>query len=240
MKTYYVLDNGGRPFKVDIEGNNIKIYKFVKFISNSNDIVYSKTPTLIFNNVNNIFIGKSPKNAMTTYSGGYGKTFDGNTILLNIKDNKYVYIGPSIFSFQSESEIIKYVSPVGNSGVPYPYALDKNNNNYLMIEDVMVKNVPKNIDPYNYYFKKSKNINKMYNLHIGKNDYNVGYTPRPKDDYLRISKFKDFGSGIKIIHKDGKEQKLGMKEYIKLMNDYGKRNGLSPIKYVKKLHDKLW
>ena len=239
MKTYYVLDNGGRPFKVDIEDNNVKIYKFVKRVSNSNDIVYSKSPTLIFNNINNIFIGKSPKNAMTTHSGGHGKKFDGNTILLNIKDNKYVFIGLNIFSFQSEFEIIKYVSPVGNSGVPYPYAVDNNNNFYLMIEDVMIKNIPKNNNPYNYYYKISRNINKMYDWYIGKDGSHYSYTPRPKEDYLRISKFKDFGNGIKIIHKDGKEQKLGLKEYIKFMNEYGKKNGLSPLKYVKILHDRL-
>jgi hypothetical protein len=238
MKSYYVLDNGERPFKVDIENNNVIVYK-IEYISNSNDIKYAKEPILIFNNVNNIFIGKSPKNAMTTYSGGHGKKFDGNTILLNIKDKKYVFIGLNIFSFIAEYDIIKYVSPVGNSGVPYPYAVDKNNNFYLMIEDVMIKNIPKNINPYDYYFKKSEKFYKMYHLYIGKNDYNLGYTPRPKEDYLRISKFKSFGSGIKIIHKDGKEQKLGLKEYIKFMNEYGKKNNLSPLRYVKLLHDRL-
>ena len=238
MKSYYVLDNAERPFKVDIENNNVIVYK-IEYISNSNDIKYAKEPILIFNNVNNIFIGKSPKNAMTTYSGGHGKKFDGNTILLNIKDKKYVFIGLNIFSFIAEYDIIKYVSPVGNSGVPYPYAVDKNNNFYLMIEDVMIKNIPKNINPYYYYFNISRNVNKMYNWYIGKNGAYYSYTPRPKEDYLRISKFKDFGNGIKIIHKDGKEQKLGLKEYIKFMNEYGKKNNLSPLRYVKLLHDRL-
>jgi hypothetical protein len=238
MKSYYILDNGERPFKVDIENNNVILYK-IEYISNSNDIKYSKEPILIFNNVNKIFIGKSPKNKMTTISGGHGKKFDGNTILLNIKDKKYVFIGLNIFSFITESDIIKYVSPVGNSGVPYPYAVDKNNNFYLMIEDVMIKNIPKNTKPYNYYYKISRNINKMYNWYIGKNASYYSYTPRPKEDYLRISKFKSFGSGIKIIHKDGKEQKLGLKEYIKFMNEYGKKHNLSPLRYVKLLHDRL-
>ena len=31
-----------------------------------------------------VFIGKSVKNEMTKFSGGYGKYFDGNSILLNI------------------------------------------------------------------------------------------------------------------------------------------------------------
>ena len=238
MKTYYILDNGGHPFKVDIENNNVIVYK-IEYISNSNDIKYAKEPILIFNNVNKIFIGKSPKNKITTFSGGHGKKFDGNTILLNIKDNKYVFIGLNIFSFIAESDIIKYVSPIGNSGVPYPHAVDKNNNFYLMIEDVMIKNIPKNINPYYYYFNISRNVNKMYNWYIGKNGAYYSYTPRPKEDYLRISKFKDFGNGIKIIHKDGKEQKLGLKEYIKFMNEYGKKNNLSPLRYVKLLHDRL-
>jgi hypothetical protein len=71
-----------------------------------------------------VFIGKSIKNERTTFSGGYGKYFDGNSILLNLSKNKYVYIGESIYSFETKNDkILEYHSPVGNSDVPYPVAV---------------------------------------------------------------------------------------------------------------------
>ena len=42
--------------------------------------------------VKEVFIGKSPVIGMTKYSGGYGKYFDGNTILLELKNNNFIYI----------------------------------------------------------------------------------------------------------------------------------------------------
>ena len=39
-----------------------------------------------------VFIGKSPVNAMTTFSGGHGPRFDGNSVLLK-RENDYVFVG---------------------------------------------------------------------------------------------------------------------------------------------------
>lgn len=108
-----------------------------------------------------IFLGKSLKNKMTEFSGGYGAWATGNSILLWIKDNQYVYIGESIFRFRSLSKIVKYLSPVGNSGVPYPYAIDYEGRYYLMIENVVVENIPRGFkrDPYDYYYANGKGYN---------------------------------------------------------------------------------
>jgi len=73
------------------------------------------------------FIGKSPKNKMTKFSGGYGPKFTGNTILLQLTPkDRYVYIGSEIYEFNFPEEIIKYTSPVGNNDVPYPSAFSEN------------------------------------------------------------------------------------------------------------------
>lgn len=72
-----------------------------------------------------IFIGKSVTNKMTSFSGGHGEKWDGNSILLRIGNTdefRYVYIGTEIFEFVTEEEITAYVSSVGNNCVPYPYA----------------------------------------------------------------------------------------------------------------------
>jgi hypothetical protein len=109
---------------------------------------------------------------MTEFSEGYGKYFDGNTILIKLKQNKYIFIGASIYIFTIDYEIIKYVSPIGNNDVSYPYAIDIKNNYYLMLDSVIIPknsmtNYSKsNFDPYNYYYNcENKNkLNKFKNI----------------------------------------------------------------------------
>jgi hypothetical protein len=103
---------------------------------------------------------KSPKNKMTIHSTLYGKEFDGNSILCEISKLEYVYLGDIIMSFTSISPIVKYISPIGNSDVPYPFAIDSNKNYYLMIENVIIKSnnnnkyvFDKSDEPYSVYYK---------------------------------------------------------------------------------------
>jgi hypothetical protein len=226
QQEYLIHDNGGRPFKVKITNTNVKVYKLISYETDT----YSDNAILSFD-VKKCFIGNSPKNDMTLFSGGYGKKFYGNSILLHIKDNEYVYIGSEIYSFQSNGEIIKYVSPVGNSDVPYPYAIDKNNNIYLMIENVILTNETvknnNNFDPYNIYYDKSKIYNfKDDMFYINDECYNFNYNPYPLEDYKRLTRDQQ-----KIYLKvQNKKQLLTKNDYIKLLNDYGKKKGFLPIK----------
>lgn len=156
-KIYYTHDNGGRPFKVVINKNNVKVYKYsytyLHSLSDKSDI-YELTPYLICKPLQ-IFIGKSPLNEMTIFSGGYGEKFDGNSILLKMKDY-YIYIGNTIKSFKPLYDIKEYVSHVGNSDVSYSYAIDINNNYYLMLNNILIKNNYINDenkdDIYRYYY----------------------------------------------------------------------------------------
>lgn len=126
-KIYYTHDNGGRPYLVNIISNSkVDIYKTNN--SNSNKLVKS------YNNVKRVFIGKY------THTNTRGQTisapFIGNSILLNLYADKYVYIGHKIKEFKTEGdEIIKYYSLVGNSDVPYPIAVGKSNI-YFMLDMV--------------------------------------------------------------------------------------------------------
>jgi len=147
MATYETHFNGGRPFLVNIKSDNS-----VDIINNvAKDKVLSYKPQ-------EIFIGKSPKNKMTEFSGGFGDKFDGNSILLELKqlaDNKYDYrfIGSSIISFEAP-KIKTFISPVGNNDVPYPYAIDIYDKVYLILDDVIIewRNQVKYDDPYSYYY----------------------------------------------------------------------------------------
>ena len=93
-KTYYTHDNGGRPFKVVVEDKKVYVYKYKKYDETTNSFLYSEKPIKYEKNnyfkCKNIFIGKSPKNKLTILSGGYGAKFTGNSILLQITQNKYV------------------------------------------------------------------------------------------------------------------------------------------------------
>lgn len=92
------------------------------------------------------FIGNSPK---------HGEKYLGNTILLQVSPLRYIFITPGYISkFSTRSEIVDYVSDIGNNSVPYPYAVDKKQNYYLIVENAILKNIPDLEDPYKYYYEQ--------------------------------------------------------------------------------------
>lgn len=197
-KYYFTHDNGGRPFIVYISSNDVYIYKQPDNIIFSNELYdldvdnpkWRYAQLIKHYPIQQYFIGISPKNAMTKHSGGYGRYFNGNSILIQIDTHLYVYIGSEIYSFIAETTIIRYVSPVGNNDVPYPYAIDKNNNYYLLLENIIIKDIPKNIDPYTYYYKK-QTISKAYPISKQNNTFKniTGFYILPIDINKEISHF---------------------------------------------------
>jgi hypothetical protein len=118
--------------------------------------VYVSTPFSV--NFNKIFIGESPLTAMTLYSGYFGPEFDGNTILLELDENKYMFIGDRVYTFESLAEIVTFLSPIGNNDVPYPYAADVDGNYYLPVANaiVMASGAIRDAeDKYRYFYDKS-------------------------------------------------------------------------------------
>ena len=126
-KSYETHDNGGRPFRVDIQGNKVSVWKNMntyemvdgKFVEITNPHKHLKDFT-----ADEIFIGKkSPKGG---YDGLKPKDAEGNSILLLVGSN-YVFIGHEIFQFSPVpgDTIEMFYSDVGNSDVPYPYAVGK-------------------------------------------------------------------------------------------------------------------
>jgi hypothetical protein len=236
---FYTHNNGTRPFKVVINKNLVNVFS------------HYKNKKLLTFNAKKVFIGESPKNEMTTFSNGYGKDFLGNSILLKLDDNKYEFIGNFIFSFTTHSEIISFVSPVGNNDVPYPYAIDKDGNIYLMIENVILKynkNLNKLIkkydDPYSYYYKANlitldirsippkKPLYKIcgddiIKYYIDDDQYTLTYTPNPKEDYNRL--IPAYGKHMYIVDSKNNKLKLTQKKYIKLMNNFGKCIGVEEM-----------
>jgi hypothetical protein len=118
-KKYYVHDNGGRPFEVVVNKNDVSIYKRDENDDNEN---YEKIPF-------SILIKKiKAKKVIIGTDKSMGKSGIGNSILLEMGKNKYICITDNIFEFELENgdEFVKYFSHVGNSDVPYPVLLGKN------------------------------------------------------------------------------------------------------------------
>lgn len=142
-KDFLVHCNYGRPFLVYV-GEKTRIYKksekhYIEDDSESIqydyyiDLVAEYEPT-------KIFIGKSPLNEGTEFSGSHGDSFDGNSILLEIGSKK-VFIGVEVYEFETKDKILEYYSPVGNNDVPYPFAIGEDNV-YFMCD---MRYVPKHI-----------------------------------------------------------------------------------------------
>jgi hypothetical protein len=50
----------------------------------------------------------------------------GNTVLIMCKDRRYVYIGPTIYTFDVDEDIYAYFSPLDRDDIPRPVAVGKN------------------------------------------------------------------------------------------------------------------
>lgn len=232
--TYYTHNNGSRPFKVIIQLNKIEIYN-----ETSDKHIYSNIPDHIFNYIN-IFIGKCP---IAGLNKEYAEKSDGNSILINSGKNEYIFIGYKIFSFISLTEIISFISPVRNSNVPYPYAIDSDGNTYLLIEEVILINDGKQIiqdDPYHYYYKYRSitnyvqtidNTDKVFcnieRLYLKEKEREMIYYPFPDKYYDNLVK-----ENKKLyIKKNDLENKteLTKQDYIEIINSFGKERGFQQI-----------
>ena len=230
MSTYLIQDNGSRPYKVTIDGNLVKIYKEIS------DDVYTEQEILSMNSTR-IFIGESPENTMTLYSGAFGDDFLGNSILFEVSNNEYVFINRFIFKFQSLSNITRFVSPVGNNDVPYPYAFDEQGNAYLLSENVVLLSYGGNDndinkDPYDYYYKRMyithhsivpviQNFREITNFFINDEEYNMSVGIDPAKDYDRlISEDYGTGNGLSVQFTDGQKKILSKSEYVEIIENY--------------------
>lgn len=138
-KTYKIHDNGGRPFFVTVQGNNITIeknmdkydYKDGKFTT-----IEHPAKVILEMKVDEIFVGK--KSPTGGYDGLKPSQAEGNSLLLK-KGNKYIYVGSEIYEFTPipGDSIDAYYSDIGNSDVPYPYAVGKTHI-YIMLDKVAV------------------------------------------------------------------------------------------------------
>jgi hypothetical protein len=190
-KSYFIHDNGGRPFLVYIGKNEAHIYRkpdentkyFIDEdeLDSSNNTKWAYITKVKTYQFINKFIGKSIKNPMTKFSAGHGPKFNGNSILLELKPKKYVSIGWIIYEFTTEDKILEYYSSVGNNDVPYPVAFGEKTI-YFMLDKV--------------YISKDKWPKMTKVMKSDAYQYFYGHEGDDKEYPKNYSKMKD----IKLIH----------------------------------------
>jgi hypothetical protein len=246
---YFIHSNYSRPYKVIIQNNShITVYKL------SDEAGLNYGCLVLSANPQKIFIGKSFLCNMTEFSGGYGDDFDGNSILLQLSETSYIYVGEKVIMFNTLSPIVSYVSPVGNNDVPYPYAIDAESNYYLIIENVMISptiqlaNFLTNGEtPYDFYYAASKitvdlgtgskplfeNIFDIKKFYIGKESYSLIYVFNPAEYYDRL--VSSLGNHLYVRNSANNKYEFTKQLYIELMEDFGKNIGVTKLTNVQVL-----
>ena len=230
QKVYFIHDNGTKPFRIQILND-----RFVDIHAYTDDNQY--TNLLLSLEAEKIFIGKSHKTPMTDFSGGYGEKFDGNSILLYEGSNEYLYIGSEIFRFRSETTIVEFVSHIGNNDVPYPFAIDEEDNYYFMLEYAILKvDSHSSDDPYRFYYDKIKDLSHYANIEhmiIENEEYNVNSNPNPTYNYEDLT--KRLGNPIYMKRKGYLEiEEITKEEFIELLSNFNQSIGLRPMNLLLK------
>jgi hypothetical protein len=159
-KKYLIHNNGGRPYRVDVSGKLVEIYKGKpiekedKSIDFNEEMDYSELLRKLI--VKDIHVGQSP---CIPAADSCGPSDKGNSILLHISGKTYMYIGHEIYIFSMEDTFEAYYSMIGNNDVPYPIILGSKYV-YFMLDytylprDVFKTKMTSNTwaDAYSYYF----------------------------------------------------------------------------------------
>jgi hypothetical protein len=156
IEDFITHENGGRAFSVHKDDEYLYIFKNVL---KAHDIL-------------NVFTGdKEDGNSSVLVELAANEDKNSDNLYHKEHKHKYLFIGTNVYSFETDEPIIKYYSKIGNSDVPYPIALSKDNV-YFMLDTVFVdkSKFPKNTDwkdAYTYFYDhKDLKKEKFYNLEI--------------------------------------------------------------------------
>ena len=171
-KSYLILDNGTNQFRVEINGKSVEIYNAVIVGEDWGDVDYRELVKKV--TVEDIYPGQVPKEekGKEKLYKWFEEGDEGNSVLLHVKGNTYMFIGLAIYQFTMDDEVEAYYSYVGANQVPYPVLLGTKYV-YFMLDHTYV---PRSLfpptmneiewaDAYSYYYgmksmKTSENLPK--------------------------------------------------------------------------------
>ncbi len=135
-RTYFTHDNGGRPFQVNVKGGGVEILK-----DSNKDLDKDPGPylPLMTFKATKVLVGK--KSPGGGYDGLSPKEAEGNSILLKLGPSRWAFVGHEIYEFTpiDGDTIVAFYSDIGNSDVPYPYAVGKTHT-YFFLDRAAVEN----------------------------------------------------------------------------------------------------
>jgi len=151
-KTYFTNDHGRKRFKVVVHGTKLEVFE-------SNPENSFTVPVWSVKGFHRIYIPSVPRKQM------------GNSILVRLLDykyKKYLYIGESVYSFETDESIHSYRSPIDEHGVSHPVALGFKTA-YILSEKKSIPKteLPRNsdeIDWYEAYQKNKKHASDLKNV----------------------------------------------------------------------------
>ena len=141
-KRYVITDNGGKPWIVEDfpKQNKAVIYK------NKGDNVNEVVEPVKVAEMKYIALWPSSD------SSAFGDWKKGNTVLIQKSKDTFVLVYRNISEFKILDEPVKFMSPIGNNDVPYPYLIGTKNVYFLVdagsIEYVPVDNIDLTKDVY--------------------------------------------------------------------------------------------
>ena len=186
---YDIHDNGGRPYRVFIEGSKISIYKNTQMDWSAPPEYTKRIKEL---KVTDFFIGKSTGRAESAdHTPKQAHTFIGNSILLHVSGKKYMHIGVEIYEFEMNDTVDAYFSMVGRNDVPYPVLLGTDNV-YFMLDHVYV---PRDVFPS---IKTKSQWEDAYSYYYGYMNAETGKNV-PSDDKKQAS-LKKYATKMKGFH----------------------------------------
>jgi hypothetical protein len=257
-EVYMIHNNGTRPFTVIVQRNKNSESSIVKIYQNpdetdDNEDTKNSTPVLEYVNQNSapileyiaqkltsvleyvaqkVFIGKSPHTA-TSLHNYHGPRFDGNSILLHIEGKKYIFIGKSIFSFESFGTIVDFVSPVQNNDVPTPFATDSAGRYYFPLDMVVAEDMEPDLENPNFELFK---LRIMYGLYVGGKHSCEDYHSNPSERYDTVIKY----GPICIKKTNDIIETLDKEQYVALVKAFGIKVGLRKFRKERLILDSIW
>lgn len=141
VKSYLIHDNGIRPFRVEVSGKTVEIYRGTPLnlpdgTKDYDTIDYSDLVKKLA--VKEVYVGTSPCIPAADACGAFGK---GNSLLLHVSGNRYIHVGSTIYEFTMDDEVDTYYSLIGNNDVPYPVLLGTQNVYFMLDHEMMPREI---------------------------------------------------------------------------------------------------
>jgi hypothetical protein len=184
------------PFKCVVTGDHIKVYA-----GDADD-------ALVATFDGHVWIGKDPNEPDN----------DGNTILVVHTNGSVTFIGKSIYTFQPHRALVTYVSEM-----PYPYAIDQEDNYYFFEEHTVVRgaHITNKVDPYShqgglYGLMDMTGFEDVVVYSVGASEYSYTMMWKPLVEHE-----------FRMYDDDAYERYLGDAEYIVVVKSGGLRENMT-------------